>query len=293
MCSVSARPKPPGGTSERIIFMQERVKNLKGYRLNNLDGEMGKVKEFYFDDHHWTIRYLVADTGNWLSDRQVLISPYSLSSMNKEERTISVDLTEKKIEESPTLGNDEPISRLFEQSYFRYYQLPMYWGGAHMWGAYPFFMRDTEIRPEPVPGENVRDYHLRSTHPITGYHLQAVNGEIGHVEDFILDDKNWAIRYLVIDTANWWPGKRVLISPNWIECVGWDESKVFVNLSREMIKQAPEYTETSLLTHDYEKALHAHYNRPGYWVGELAAKRNSLAAPSQNRDSRLAHEIHH
>ena len=271
--------------------MQEKVKNLEGYGLHSLDGEIGKVKEFYFDDHHWTIRYLVADTGNWLSGRQVLITPYSLSNVNKEKRTISVDLTKKKIEESPSLGSGEPVSRHFEQSYFRYYQLPMYWGGAHMWGAYPFFLRDTETRSEPVPGENDRDYHLRGTRAVTGYHIQAVNGEIGHIEDFILDDKNWAIRYLVIDTANWWSGKKVLIAPKWIERVGWDESKVFVNLSREMIKQSPEYAEGSSITHDYETELHRHYNRPGYWVGELAAKRNSLAAPLQNRDSRLPHEI--
>jgi hypothetical protein len=167
----------------------------------------------------------------------------------------------------------------------------MYWGGAHMWGAYPFIMRDREIRPEPVSGEKARDYHLRGTHALTGFHIQAVNGGTGHVDDFILDDKNWAIRYLVIDTGNGLPGEKVLIAPQWIERVGWSESKVFVNLSREMIKRAPEYRENSLLTHDYETELHGHYNRPGYWVGELAAKRNSLAAPLQNRDSRLPHEI--
>jgi hypothetical protein len=124
-----------------------------------------------------------------------------------------------------------------------------------------------------------------------GYHIQAVNGEIGHLDDFIMDDKNWAIRYLIIDTAVWWSGKKVLISPSWIERVDWDQSKVSVNLSRERIKLAPEYRESSLLTHDYETELHGHYNRTGYWVGELAAKRNSLAAFPQNRDSRLPHEI--
>lgn len=273
--------------------MMEKVKSLKGYQLRGLDGEMGKVEEFYFDDHHWTIRYLVADTGTWLSDRKVLISPYALSYVNREERTISVDLTQKQIEESPALSSDEPVSRHFEQSYFAYYQLPMYWTGSYMWGAYPFFMRDTKSEVQPAAVEPIRDYRLRSTKAVTGYHFQAVNGEIGHVEDFILDDRNWAVRYLVVNGENWWSGKKFLISPDWIERISWGQSKVFINLSREIIRQSPEYSEGSLITHDYETELHQHYKRSGYWVGELAAKRESLSVPVQNRDSRLEHEIRH
>ena len=120
----------------------------------------------------------------------------------------------------------------------------------------------------PLKSEKAWDPHLRSTHDVSGYHIQATDGEIGHVEDFIIDDETWAIRYLIIDTRNWWPGKKVLISPQWIERVSWSESKVFVNLSRETIKQSPEYTEESLLTRDYETGLHRHYNRQGYWVDE-------------------------
>jgi hypothetical protein len=101
-----------------------------------------------------------------------------------------------------------------------------------------------------------------------------VDGEIGHVEDFIIDDEMWAIRYLIIDTQNWWPGKKVLISPQWIERVSWRKSKVFVNLIRETIRQSPEYTEESLLNRDYETGLHRHYNRLGYWVDEPDAKKH-------------------
>jgi len=110
------------------------------------------------------------------------------------------------------------------------------------------------------------DPHLRSTDSVQGHNLQALDGEIGHVEDFVIDDETWAIRYLIVDTRNWWPGKKVLISPQWIERVSWSESKVFVNLSREAIKQSPEYTEESLLTRDYETGLHQHYQREGYWA---------------------------
>jgi len=105
---------------------------------------------------------------------------------------------------------------------------------------------------------------------VTGYHIQATDGAIGHVEDFILEEETWAIRYLVIDTRNWWPGKKILISPQWIDRVSWNESKVFVNLSGETIKQSPEYQEDVPLTRDDETRLHGHYHRPGYW--EAVAK---------------------
>ena len=142
-------------------------------------------------------------------------------------------------------------------------------------GAYAYIVRDPEIWRESTQDEKAWDPNLRSTHDVSGHHIQAADGEIGHVEDFIIDDDTWAIRYLIVDTRNWWPGKKVLISPKWIERVSWSESKVFVNLTRETIKQSPEYTEESLLTRDYETALHRHYNRQGYWVDELAAKKHS------------------
>ncbi|MCR4332167.1 MAG: PRC-barrel domain-containing protein, partial [Sulfuricaulis sp.] len=124
--------------------MLSKAKTLKGYKLVSLDGEIGTVKEFYFDDHHWTIRYLVADTGNWLMDKQVLISPYALVAVNKEEHHITVDLTKKQIEDSPSLSSDKPVSRQFEETYYGYYGWPMYWGGPYMWGAYPYIVRDRE-----------------------------------------------------------------------------------------------------------------------------------------------------
>jgi uncharacterized protein YrrD len=256
--------------------MLSKAKTLQGYKLDSRDGEIGKVKEFYFDDRHWTIRYLVADTGTWLTDRQVLISPYALLAVNKEEQHISIDLTKKQIEESPSLNSDKPVSRQFEEAYYGYYGWPMYWGGPYTWGYYPYIVRDREKWKEATRAEKASwDPHLRSTHDVSGYHIQADDGEIGHVEDFIIDDETWAIRYLIIDTQNWWPGKKVLVSPQWIERVSWSELKVFVNLTRETIKQSPEYTEGSLLTRDYETALHRHYNRQGYWVDEPVAKEHS------------------
>jgi hypothetical protein len=139
-----------------------------------------------------------------------------------------------------------------------------------MWGGNPYIERDRSRWGLAASEAMGWDRHLRSTHEVTGYHLLALDGEVGHVDDFIIDDK-WAIRYLVIDTTNWWPGKKVLISPKWIENVSWEEKEVSIRLSRETIKVAPEYTDQSLLTRDYETGLYGHYNREGYWVDELVA----------------------
>lgn len=265
----------PTGEPAKInpkTIMLNAAKTLKGYKLNSRDGDIGKVKEFYFDDQHWTVRYLVADTGNWLTGRQVLISPYALGAVNRDEKEIVIDLTKKEIEESPSLVSDKPVSRQFEYSYYGYYGMPMYWAGPYSWGAYPYPMRDRAHWGRSTENEKAWDPALRSTHDVTGHHIQATNGEIGHVEDFIIDSETWAIRYLVVDTRNWWPGKKVLISSQWIDRVSWNESKVFVSLSLEDIKQSPEFTDASLLNRDYETELHRHYNRPGYWTDESAAR---------------------
>jgi uncharacterized protein YrrD len=263
--------------AERTTIMLHKAKTLKGYKLQSLDGEIGKIKEFYFDDRYWTIRYLVADTGNWLTGKQVLISPYALVSVNDNEQYIAIDLTKKQIEDSPSLDSDKPVSRQFEDTYYGYYGWPIYYAGSYMWGSYPYMVRDPHSKrwTEPAQNKKAWDAHLRSSHHVSGYDIQATDDEIGHVEDFIIDDETWAIRYLIIDTRNWWPGKKVLLSTEWIERVSWSESKVFVNLLRENIKQSPEYTEESLITRNYETGLHRHYKRQGYWVDELAAKEHS------------------
>jgi hypothetical protein len=246
-----------------------KASTLKGFKLSSLDGEIGAVSEFYFDDQHWAVRYLVADTGGWLSGRQVLISPYGLVGAIKEEKAIAVNLTQQQIQDSPSLDSDKPVSRQFEVDYHGYYGWPMYWGGPLMWGAYPYLVRDPDEGKTSDEPEKSWDPHLRSTDAVTGHHLQATDGEIGHVEDFIIDDESWAIRYLIVDTRNWWPGKKVLVSPMWIERMSWSEQKVFVKLSRDAIKASPEYTDEAFITRDYESGLFRHYGRDGYWAHEV------------------------
>jgi sporulation protein YlmC with PRC-barrel domain len=257
------------------------AKTLEGYKLTHSDDEIGSVKEFYFDDYYWTIRYLVADTGNWLMGRQVLLSPYAVSNVIKEQHHITINLTKQQIESSPSLNSDKPVSQQFELDYYGYYGWPMYWGGSYMWGAYPYpyprMEPDRERWDEMTPADQEWDPHLRSTREVTGYHIQATDGEIGHIEDFIIDDETWAIRYLIVDTRNWGPGKKILLAPQWIDRVSWNEAKVFVNLPLENIKQAPAYTKDSLPSRDYETSLHQHYDRPGYW--EPTAKDKILFHP--------------
>ena len=252
--------------------MLSTTKELAGYALQGLDGDIGKTREFYFDDRHWTVRYLVADTGNWLTGRQVLISPYALLRIDRDSKCISIDLTKQQIADSPSMESDKPLSQQFEVAFYSHYGYPMYWGGPHRWGASPYPVKNPSQWIKAPPGEQQWDSHLRSTRTVRGHHIEASNGSVGHVEDFILDDETWTIRYLVIDTRNWLPGKRVLVSPQWIDRVSWSASTVFVNLSRETIEHAPEYREDSLLTREVESGLHRHYNREGYWVAEPEAK---------------------
>jgi sporulation protein YlmC with PRC-barrel domain len=247
--------------------MLDKAKTLTGYKLEGKDGEFGTVKELLFDDQLWTIRYLVAETGSWLLERHVLISPYALTAVLRDAQRITLNLTKKQIEESPLLSSDKPVTRQFEHSYNLYYGWPMYWNGPYAWGSYPFpFLppENVELFKVLTP-EKAWDIHLCSSMDMSGYHIHATDGEIGHVEDFIIDDKTWTIRYLIVDTQNWWPGKKVLISPKWIEDVSVSDSNISVSLSRDAIKESPEYTGLDDLTREYEVELHEHYSREGYW----------------------------
>jgi len=245
-------------------------KKLQGFILHSRDGDLGTARDLYFDDRHWAVRYLVAETGSWLSSRQVLISPYALGEVMQGTQRIAVDLTKEQIERSPPLGSQVPVSMQFERDYHGYYGWHVYWGTPLLWGDYSDIVRNKE-KHVPVPHEDRKwDHHLRSTCVVRGYHLQATNGEIGHVEDFLIDDETWAIRYLVINTGNWWTGKNILVSPTWIQRVSWSESKLFMEISREEVRKSPQYFGERPLTKEDEIALHLHYRRQGSAASSLA-----------------------
>jgi sporulation protein YlmC with PRC-barrel domain len=244
-------------------------KELKGYRLDSKDGTIGSAREFYFDDHYWSIRYLVAKTSGWLSNNKVLLSPYSVTTIDPVTETVSLALTKKQIEDSPSIEEDEPVSLQFEDSYYDYYGYPAYWGGPFMWGYYPYPQRDSTKWSSWDPTRSSWDRHLRSTREVTGYHILASDGEIGHVEDFIIDEETWAIRYLVVATTNFWPGKKILVSPQWITRISFETREVAVDLSRSKIKGSPAYDDASGITREDEVGLYGYYDRDGYWVADL------------------------
>jgi hypothetical protein len=244
-----------------------KTRTLKGYKLLTLDEEIGRVKEFYFDDLNWKIRYLLADTGKWLPGRKVLISPESLIDVRNNTRDIAVKLTKKQIEESPSLDTDKPVSRQFEEAFYEHYSWPIYWEEPYLAESQPYMLSngiDFDLKATNE-GTKPLDAHLRSTHNMSGYAVRAKDGEIGRVDDFIIDDLEWAVRYLIVDLHDQKKSEKVLISPKWIDSISWDESQVFVNLLIEDVKSSPKYIDDDTMTRDYENGLHRHYNRSGYW----------------------------
>ena len=247
--------------------MLRTASHLKGTSIAATDGEIGSVQDLYFDDHSWTIRYLVVDTGTWLPGRQVLISPRSIMA-GTDEGKIPVSLTKSQVENSPSTDVDKPVERQYEEEYSQYYGYPYYWTGPYRWGATPYPGEGVLAVPEvavAMPPRVGGDPSLRSTRNVTGYYIEATDGDIGHVDDFIVDTAAWAIRYMLVDTRNWWPGKKVLVSPEWINEVSWPDSRVYVDMSKEAIKSAPEYDPNQPVERDYETRLFGHHNRRVYW----------------------------
>ncbi len=254
--------------------MLRNTTQLKGFAIRATDGELGTVDQLYFDDETWAIRYLTVETG-WLGGRRVLISPISVIQTDWQAKRLDVALTKKQVEYSPNIDTNKPVSRQHEIAYSGYYGYPYYWGGPFLWGPayYPGGVMTAPKDPiaDMIQKEST-DSHLRSTKAVTGYHIEASDGEIGHVDGFIVDDEAWAIRYIEVATRNWWPGKKVLVSPAWIERVSWEDSKVYVALKRETIKSGPEHVDFTPITREYEDRLHAHYGRAPYWLHEAEYK---------------------
>ena len=253
------------------------LNGLEGFSFKARDGEIGSVEDFYFDDVDWAIRYVAVDTGTWLSGRKVLLSPSSLGKVDWDGKHIQVKLTKEQVESSPSIDTHQPISRQHEIELHDHYGYPYYWGGPFMWGpvAYPGALAptpdavETKTQREEINAlrqkQRSEDQNLRSAREVGSYYIEATDGEIGHVEDFLVEDRNWAIRYMIVDTKNWWPGKKVLVSPQWIDRVSWSDSKAYIDLPRERIKQAPEYEKNMTISRDYEERVYRHYSRSGYW----------------------------
>lgn len=244
--------------------MLRSIKGLLGHRIHATDGEIGEVDEFYFDDETWDIRYMVVRTGNWLSGRRVLISPAALKAPDWDARTFPVALTLEQVRNSPPIDTEKTVTRRHEAELHEHYAWPLYWGESFLAGS----MSGGTVFPpaagrgaERAGGTAGQDSHLQGTNSVTGYRLHALDGLLGHVDDYIVDDGQWIIRYLVADPGVWLPGRKVLISPGWIESVDWEASEVFVDLTREAIGESPEFDPSRPVGEAYESELHGHYGR--------------------------------
>jgi hypothetical protein len=246
---------------------------LRGYDIEATDGLIGTVSDFLFDDETWVLRWLVVDTGTWLVERKVLIHPSAIRAPTYEGgRTIAVSLTKAQIEDSPDIRSDEPVNRQIELNLYDYYGWSPLWEGGGYFGANsiasplssPPLIGHVPIGSADTGAPVERDSHLRSITVATGYHVHATDGMIGHIENFLIDDTKWDIRYLIIDTRNLWPGRHVLVSPFAVLKVSWLEREISLNISRERIKTSPAWEPADMINAEFADKLHNHYNWPSY-----------------------------
>lgn len=264
--------------------MLRSLHDLQGFTIRATDGDIGHVKDFYIDDQAWVVRYLVVETGGWLTSRKVLVSPFAIGEPDWQEKTLPVSITRDQVGDSPGIDTDKPVSRQHEEEYHTYYAYPLYWSGLELWGAgthpnlaMPLFVSTPSVvEPQPdsidvdAPASRLTkgDSHLRSCTVVMGYHIHANDGDIGHVQALLVDDETWAIRYLVVNTSNWWIGHQVLVTPEQIRDVSWLDETISLNLNREEIKSAPPYDASSKPDRAQELSQHEHYGNMAYWERE-------------------------
>ncbi len=231
--------------------MLHNVKALRGVKVVAMDGDIGHVEDVYFDDEKWAIRYFAVDAGGFIGERKVLLSPAALRRLHWQERALHVGLTRKQVEDSPDIDTAKPVSRQHEVEFYDYYGYPYYWAGPYLWGhaslpeaqAQPFGQPAAEAAQERPDESRKDDPHLRSSREVIGYHIQALDRRMGHLEDLLFDDEDWSIRMLVVDPRNWWPGPSVLVSPQRIDHIDWLDRSVAVSLTRDEIEHCPKYDE--------------------------------------------------
>jgi hypothetical protein len=220
------------------------TKEILGNTLAALDGDIGHIRDFYFDDNIWVIRYAIADTGPWLTGRLVLLSPHAFGRLDLNKKTLHINLRKMQIQDSPSIESHKPVSRQFEVEYYRYYGWPAYWAGDAMWGmgAFPVLVPPLT---EEVDTQRIYyhrdDKHLHSAVEVIGYPIETVNGKIGHVTGFLVDDRSWAIRELVVEAGHWYSGKEIRIPIEKVDRISFKESKVIVSLTKADIEKTAEH----------------------------------------------------
>ncbi len=251
--------------------MLRSLKGVFGFTLKGKDDEFGRIDDSYIDDKEWVVRYFVADTGKEMDHKKVLIPPKEVSRPDWAGRFFPVDLKKQQIVSSPTIDEKQPVSRQYEVELHEHYGWKAYYnpGGTHDHAVRsPVPFEEEEVEREKGSGKKPAgksDPHLRSAKVIIGYPISARDGETGMVEDFIFDDDDWNIRYIVVNTRTWLKGKKVLLSLSWVDRISWEETRVFMDVTKSTIKNGPEYEDVTRIDREYEKKLFKHYDRPGYW----------------------------
>ena len=222
--------------------MLHSIEQRYGEKLRASDGEIGHVRVFYFDDKTWTIRYLVADTGGWLTGRLVLISPQALGHLYPEGKVLLVNLSRQQIENSPSIDEHKPVSRQHEEEYHRHYGYAYYAESWPLWGlaGYPVV-----VPPPPVSEAKQQgvESHLRSALSISGYSVEAIDGTVGEVADFMIDGRTWIIREIVVECGHWYSGKNVVVPTEKVSRISYDQSTVYVDSTKSAFTEASERAE--------------------------------------------------
>jgi len=245
--------------------MLRSLKEILGYKIEATDGEIGKIHDFFFDDEIWAIRYIVVDAGSWLEDRKVLIVPSAAGDPDWKTSSVPVRLTKEQVKESPEIDTDQPVSRQAETELHKHFEWTPYWI-VSVPGVVPPVPKEIKEEAKKEAQKERVDPHLRSAREVAGYRIRATDGSAGHVEQFIADDTDWYIRYMVVDIRErliFW--KKVLVSPEWIERVSWPGSNIFLDLPKKTIKNSPEYNPSAPVNRQFEERLYDYYGRPKYW----------------------------
>lgn len=248
--------------------MLRSIKDILGYEIQASDGQLGKVEDFFFDDLSWTIRYIVADTGGWLSGRRVLIAPEEAGQPDWETQLLPVALTTERVRKAPSVSTDLPVSRQKEAALAKHYGWVPYWEpGLMAWpgAAVPPSAPAIENKDETEGEESPGDPDLRSANEVMGYNVQAAGEDVGEIVDFIAETDTWILRYIVMDTQHLVPGKKILVSPNWTENIEWDKRHVHLELTPDEVRDSPEFDPSAPINRRYEAHLYDYYGRPRYW----------------------------
>ncbi len=231
-------------------MMQRNIKSLIGWSMEATDGDIGELDEFYFKDDNWVINYMVIKTGNWFLSRKVLISPQALVERITDNNILPVNLSKEQIRKSPDVDTDKPVSRQQDIDLYGHYAWQRYGGSGFYAGGSALVMDNSPFIDEAIFSEADKndkrsddDLHLRSTKAITGYHIHASDGDWGYVTDFIFDDLNWKITFLVIDSHQWFGGEKYLVEVGKVKEIQWVNSKVILNLSKDELKISPLFDE--------------------------------------------------